>query len=296
MDCSGLVFLSFRDALNVSVPRTTETLYAWVEKVPNSKLQPGDLVFFDTQRKTKGGVSHVGIYIGDGTFIHSASEGPQTGVLYSRLNESYWQRTYVGAGRALPEDDSVSPAKAVLTSNDDGPGRKSQSKKESPSGFRLGIGAAPSWSGFLEDSPFRGGAMQIQGTYDIHPFGLQVRLGLELRPEWDRALGVFRIPVTLSIGRDDRFRIFAGPALTIGEPVLRTAEGSRQYSGGTAWIGTAGITLAPFSFRIGKGQLSIYGELAWQSYFKVPALEADFPSDLNAGLRLSTGLRYAWGL
>jgi hypothetical protein len=148
----------------------------------------------------------------------------------------------------------------------------------------------------MEDGPFRGGVMQVQGTYDIHPFGFQVRLGLELRPEWDRALGVFRMPASLSIGHDDRFRIFAGPAFTIGDPVLNTAEGDRQYTGGTAWLGTAGITLAPFAFRIGKGLLSVYGELAWQSYFRDDSLEADFRSDLNAGLRLSTGLHYAWDL
>ncbi|MDR2029030.1 MAG: C40 family peptidase [Treponema sp.] len=295
LDCSGLVFLSFRDALNVSVPRTTETLYAWVEKVPDSKLLPGDLVFFNTLGRAGGEVSHVGIYMGDGTFIHAASEGPQTGVMYSRLNESYWRRTYVGAGRILPEGDPVLAPK-IAVPGDAGSGGASSSTNDEARGFRLGLGLAPSWNGFLENGAFRGGVLQIQGTYDIHPFGYRIRLGIELRPEWDKALGVFRMPVTLSIGHDDRFRLFAGPAFTIGDPVLRTAGGDRHYTGGTAWLGTVGMTIAPFSFRIGKGTLSLYGELSWQSYFRDPALEADFNADLSAGLRISTGLRYAWGL
>jgi len=100
LDCSGLVFASFHEALGISVPRNAESLYSWVEKIPIDKAQPGDLVFF----RTTGGnrISHVGILTGEGRFIHSASSGPKTGVIYSRLDEKYWARTFAGAGRALP--------------------------------------------------------------------------------------------------------------------------------------------------------------------------------------------------
>jgi probable lipoprotein NlpC len=100
LDCSGLVSLSFFDALGISVPRNAESLYSWVEKIPIDNAQPGDLVFFRTTGNGK--ISHVGILTGEGRFIHSASSGPVTGVIYSRLNEKYWSRTYAGAGRALP--------------------------------------------------------------------------------------------------------------------------------------------------------------------------------------------------
>ncbi|MDR1950109.1 MAG: C40 family peptidase, partial [Spirochaetaceae bacterium] len=92
LDCSGLIYLSFRDALGVSVPMTSEKLYNWVEKIPSDAVQMGDLIFF----KTSDTVSHVGIYMGDGKFIHAASDGPKTGVIYSTLNEDYWLSTYVG--------------------------------------------------------------------------------------------------------------------------------------------------------------------------------------------------------
>ncbi|MCL2478457.1 MAG: C40 family peptidase, partial [Treponema sp.] len=107
IDCSGLIYASFRDALRITVPRTTAALYSWAEKIPAGEMEPGDLVFFIT---TGPGISHVGIYIGKGTFIHAPSEGNRTGVLYSSLDDSYWRRTFAGAGRALPYDESLQEA------------------------------------------------------------------------------------------------------------------------------------------------------------------------------------------
>ena len=101
LDCSGLVYLSFMETLNCEIPRTAENIYSWVKKINTDELHTGDLVFFVTAGSR---VSHVGIYTGEDRFIHSASSGPQTGVMYSSLNESYWKRTYIGAGRALPLD------------------------------------------------------------------------------------------------------------------------------------------------------------------------------------------------
>jgi probable lipoprotein NlpC len=98
LDCSGLVVLSFRDCFQVEVPRRAEDLYHWTERVEKDRIQPGDLVFFQQD----GHIFHVGIYIGEGWFFHSASSGPKTGVMYSRLNERFWARNYAGAGRALP--------------------------------------------------------------------------------------------------------------------------------------------------------------------------------------------------
>ena len=102
MDCSGFVYVSFREGLNFNIPRSSEAIYNWAQKIETPELQPGDLVFFITAGGRR--VSHLGIYAGGGWFIHSASEGPHTGVIYSRLDESYWNRTYLGAGRALPWD------------------------------------------------------------------------------------------------------------------------------------------------------------------------------------------------
>jgi probable lipoprotein NlpC len=320
LDCSGLVYVSFRDALGVSVPRTTTGLYAWVEKVTADQIQPGDLLFFKTDNSGK--MSHVGIYAGGGRFIHAASAGPVTGVIYSALDETYWRRTYAGAGRALPEGSGFfeaasdagllppaggsggsggnAPAGQVRPQPGNAPasGSGSAAGNEAPETgghLLLGFAAAPSWNGFYADGNIiRGLAAHFALGAETRSLGRPMVLGLELRPEWDHALGVFRMPVTLSWGLDNKFRIFIGPAFTLGNPVLKTSAGDRQYTGGTAWIGAAGITGAPFSMNVSGGDLAVYGEFAWQSYFSEAGAERNWNADFAAGCRFSTGLRYTW--
>lgn len=96
-DCSGFsqyIFSQFQISLN----RTAASQYSngyWVSK---AELIPGDLVFFDCSGGA--GISHVGIYSGDGNFIHSSS--PRSGgVIYSSLNTGYYANTYVGARRVI---------------------------------------------------------------------------------------------------------------------------------------------------------------------------------------------------
>jgi len=118
-------------------------------------------------------------------------------------------------------------------------------------------------------------------------------LGAEIRPEWDSALGVFRLPFTLSWGLSDRIRIFAGPVLSFGDAALSVSGKSRPYSGGTNWFGAAGITISPFAIKIARTDLAPYGELAWQSYYKKNN-DINLGADFAAGFRFSTGLRLTW--
>jgi hypothetical protein len=119
--------------------------------------------------------------------------------------------------------------------------------------------------------------------------------GLEFRPEWDRALGVYRLPFTLFLGTDT-FQIFAGPAITIGEAALGFSGGDRRYSPWFTWLGDLGISFALPPLKIGRGALSVYGELAWQPYHWKEGENFTLWPDLTANLRASTGLRYFWHL
>lgn len=92
-DCSGLVFYSF-ERVGVKVPRTAADQRKAAERVKRSNLEPGDLVFF---RSSKGRVDHVGIYAGDGKFIHAPSSGSV--VSYGYLDDPYYRSHYVSAGR-----------------------------------------------------------------------------------------------------------------------------------------------------------------------------------------------------
>jgi probable lipoprotein NlpC len=301
LDCSGLVFLSFKDALNTRVPRTASSLYSWSEKIPSNDARIGDLVFFITDGAN---ISHVGIYAGGGRFIHSASSGPKTGVMYSRLNESYWKRTFAGVGRALPLDGGTEtengevqagngePRPSVPVSGADRAPALKRGSWDDDRRFFTGIGLAVSFGGFLDGSPsvLRGLAGQARLGYK-GLFSPGFRITLDLRPEWDGALGVFRLPLTLSLGTD-MVQIFAGPALTLGDPVLKTGAGERAYAAG--WLGELGLQTSFPPIKISGGAFSFFGELCWQPYFLKTGGDENTGADFSANLRFSTGLRYSW--
>ena len=93
-DCSGFVYYVLRcNGINVS--RTQAPMYSEGTPVSKANLQPGDLVFF--QNTYKAGLSHVGIYVGDGQFIHAPSSGRV--VSYADLNSDYYTAHYYGAAR-----------------------------------------------------------------------------------------------------------------------------------------------------------------------------------------------------
>lgn len=92
-DCSGFIGYVFKN-VGVSLPRTSAGMYASGTSVAKKNLKAGDLVFFNTSGK---GVSHAGIYIGNGKFAHSSSS---KGVMISKLNDPYyWGSKYIGAKR-----------------------------------------------------------------------------------------------------------------------------------------------------------------------------------------------------
>ncbi|MCG7344304.1 C40 family peptidase [Sporosarcina sp. ACRSL] len=98
-DCSGFVRYVFNQH-GISLARTSSGMYASGTKVDKSDLIEGDLVFFNTSGK---GVSHVGIYIGDGSFAHSSST---KGVSIAKIDDPhYWGKRYVGAKRITGTDD-----------------------------------------------------------------------------------------------------------------------------------------------------------------------------------------------
>ena len=92
-DCSGLVRYVF-ERNGIAVPRTAQAQQRAAQPVAADSLRPGDLVFF---RVAGGAVNHVGIFVGDGAFVHA----PRTGkpVRQELLGDSYYQRRYAGAGR-----------------------------------------------------------------------------------------------------------------------------------------------------------------------------------------------------
>jgi len=93
-DCSGLTQYAFKLA-NIIIPRTAAAQYKHSKRISLAKMQAGDLIFFHT-RRTRARVNHVGIYLGNGQFIHSPRRGKRVSV--AKLSK-YWRRKAIGAGR-----------------------------------------------------------------------------------------------------------------------------------------------------------------------------------------------------
>jgi murein DD-endopeptidase len=92
-DCSGLVHYAYKEA-GLNIPRTTREQLRYAQRVRASNLRPGDVLFF---RVSDRKVTHVGIYTGDGRFIHAPSAGGH--VAYARMDNPFWEKRLVGAGR-----------------------------------------------------------------------------------------------------------------------------------------------------------------------------------------------------
>jgi cell wall-associated NlpC family hydrolase len=94
LDCSGFIQYVFKKSLKVSLPRTAAEMARVGRPVDRSELMPGDLVFFNTRGFS---YSHVGIYLGNGKFIHAPRTGKNIEV--SQLGQSYWSSHFTGARR-----------------------------------------------------------------------------------------------------------------------------------------------------------------------------------------------------
>lgn len=95
VDCSGLTVNLYRDLFGIRLPRTTRAQMRTGRWVDRGQLTPGDLVFFKPVKK----YHHVGIYLGDGEFVHTST---RQGVMVSRLDDDFWQSCYLTGRRLLP--------------------------------------------------------------------------------------------------------------------------------------------------------------------------------------------------
>lgn len=108
-DCSGFVKAIYEQTVGLILPRRAEQQAAATQNIDKKDLVPGDLVFFNTMRRA---FSHVGIYIGDGKFIHSPKPGAEVRV--ESLAAAYWNRRFDGARRVDTVQNDANPPVAAM--------------------------------------------------------------------------------------------------------------------------------------------------------------------------------------
>lgn len=114
VDCSAFVQNVYEDALGVRIARTTAQQQNEGSTIDRSELEPGDLIFFHTPKRT----DHVGIYLSGGDFAHASSS---RGVMISNLAEDYWKAAYTQARRPHQLDLSPMPIRAGLANDEPAP-------------------------------------------------------------------------------------------------------------------------------------------------------------------------------
>jgi cell wall-associated NlpC family hydrolase len=113
IDCSAFAFLLLSSVYGVAtMPRTAKEQYDASKRLRRDELEEGDLVFFHTLGKHKA-VTHVGVYLRNNRFIHASVSG----VMISDMNDGYYDKHYVGAGRLMDATASSAPSAAGSTSS-----------------------------------------------------------------------------------------------------------------------------------------------------------------------------------
>ncbi|MET0379737.1 MAG: NlpC/P60 family protein [Spongiibacteraceae bacterium] len=87
IDCSGFVYVTFRDRFGIALPRSSDEQVVLGRKIDETELRTGDLVFFRTGRSDR----HVGIFLEDRKFLHAST---RKGVMISSLDDIYWSKEY----------------------------------------------------------------------------------------------------------------------------------------------------------------------------------------------------------
>jgi cell wall-associated NlpC family hydrolase len=107
-DCSGFVRYIYKETIGLVLPRSADQQANTTQKIDRSELKPGDLVFFNTMRRT---FSHVGIYLGEGKFIHSPRSGASVRIEDMRI--PYWNVRFDGARRVQGDGMDTANARAI---------------------------------------------------------------------------------------------------------------------------------------------------------------------------------------
>ncbi len=308
-DCSGFVYASAKGSIGIDLPRTSRALYSYTSRIELSDLQAGDLVFFKTT--SSGTISHVGIWLGNDEFIHSASDGPRTGIIITNLKtDKYWNKCYAGAGKFLPsvskEVKNESASSVKIDDADSGSSPKNLQKSEKSDGelelvtpdmlasknqdsflskIVLDASLGIDWNFFTSNSVklnYRGADSMIHARYN----GENFRPGVGAYIRYDSDTKVMQFPVVLTLTLGDYTRIFMGPVITAGTPEYDGEEIKSSF-----FPGIMGVAWNTPSLKVGKCGISIFQDIHYTVFNKMDGTALRARNSVTSGLVFSSGIR-----
>ena len=299
-DCSGLIFTVSRESIGKQLPRTTKAIYNYCENVDAKEREAGDLVFFKTT--ASGEVSHVGIYIGSSQFIHSVSDGPNTGVIVSSLRENYWKSHYFCTKRFLPasnsdllaDADKKSGSASVEKTSSSGSSVISTQKMVRSSGdsflksLVLDTSISLDWS-FFTPEYFRLNSRGFDTMIHARYAGTSLQPGLGSGLRYDAGTGNFQLPIVLSLTVNEFFRVFAGPVISIGQA---SQPGNSDVKIENSFFpGIIGVCLSTPSVKVGKTLISLVQDIHYTVFNDTDGSALSFGKSITTGLVFATGVR-----
>lgn len=294
-DCSGLVYFCARESIQKQLPRTAKALYSYCRVVPDSKKEVGDLLFFKTNN-SGAAVTHVGIYIGNNQFISAISDGPNTGVIISSLNQDYWRPKYVACGQfiksAKAKVEEQTFEEEVVQAEETDEGFEISFSKFDLDALMFDAALYCDWSLITPNSfmiNWRGLDLQTNVRYTKIP--LQPGLGMSLR--YNYGMGLFQIPLLFSVTLNDFVRFYAGPVISFGNGSM---VGTGETVSPSVFPGTLGASFATPSFKVSKAKVQVVQDISYTVFNKPDNAALSFVDSVAAGLVFYTGVRVSMGM
>ena len=297
-DCSGLIYYSASKSIKVQLPRTAKAIYNYARIIPDENREIGDLMFFKTTGSST--ISHIGVYIGNNQFISAISDGPNTGVIVSSLNQDYWKGRYVSTGQFLPsgKDDGKSGDKLEETQMTEGfenetagAGKSSSSPASTPLTFEDKLLFDSSiyfdWS-LLSPRQFVFRYRGIDAGFHASYAGWNLNPGAGFFLRFNTGLDTFQIPVILSLSMSDYIRVYAGPVFTCNDVTLIDSDKEIK---GSVFPGIIGLSLSTPKWKLGKVAIQAVQDINYTVYNEMDGAALPFVESIAAGLVMYTGIR-----
>ena len=310
-DCSGLIYYVANQALGLQLPRTSKAMYSFCKVVPKEKMEEGDLLFFKTNNTAS--ITHVGIYIGGSQFISAISDGPNSGVIISSLDQEYWKPKYVGCGQFLASGKDKSSTvkrnfddeKSFNSSNSKTAKKSAQNSNTNFAGSSFynpdvdfldsltfdGI-VACGWSLFSSNEfmlKWRG--LNFETNVRISKWVLEPGFGFGIR--YNYGIDVVQIPLIFSATLNDYVRFYAGPVITFGNPKMISTEKEISSS---FFPGILGVTFSTPSFSINKAKVQFIQDVSYTVFNNPDNAALSFIESASAGIVMFTGIKVTLGM
>ena len=310
-DCSGLIYYVANQALGLQLPRTSKAMYSFCKVVPKEKMEEGDLLFFKTNNTAS--ITHVGIYIGGSQFISAISDGPNSGVIISSLDQEYWKPKYVGCGQFLASGkDKSSTVKRNFDDEQNFNSSNSKTAKKSAQNSNTNFAGSSFYNpdvDFLDSLTFDGivacgwslfspnefmlkwRGLNFETNVRISKWVLEPGFGFGIR--YNYGINVVQIPLIFSATLNDYVRFYAGPVITFGNPKMISTEKEISSS---FFPGILGVTFSTPSFSINKAKVQFIQDVSYTVFNNPDNAALSFIESASAGIVMFTGIKVTLGM